>query len=56
MSKTEDAKGTLRTFAWLVGEEWTAMDHKLLRIIASVLGFVAFGLFWFYVLGNIMPF
>ena len=47
MLKSETIKGVLKTFFWLTKEELDAMDHKLLRISFSVIGFVAAALFWY---------
>ncbi len=56
MSKIDMVKGTLKTLMWLVGEEWKYLDHKLIKIIAGAITFVIMGLFWFFILRNIVPF
>jgi hypothetical protein len=56
MSKIETIKGILATFWQLTKEDWTAMDHKLVRVVAGVVGFSIAALFWYFVIRNILPF
>lgn len=56
MSIMQTMKGITKTFLWLVSEEWNVMDHKLIRIIAGVIGFTVMALFWYFFLRNFMPF
>lgn len=49
-------KGFLRTFFWLSREEWTNLDHKMIRIVFGAVGFVAVVLFWLFFLRSITPF
>jgi len=55
-SKARSFKGFLKTFFWLSGEEWRELDHKLIRIVLGVIGFVAVALFWLFFLRSITPF
>lgn len=54
-SKLDSFKGFIRTFFWLAREEWTELDHKVVRIAFGVVGFVVMALFWLYFLRNITP-
>jgi hypothetical protein len=56
MSKMQDIKGILKTFFWLVDEEWQSLDHKLIRIIAGAVGFTIMALFWYFFFRNFLPF
>ena len=56
MPKIDTIKGILTTFWQLTKEDWEIMDHKLLRIMAGVVGFTIAALFWYFIVGNIMPF
>ena len=56
MSKIDTIKGIMGTFWKLTKEDWFAMDHKLVRIAAGIIGFAIAGLFWYFVLRNFMPF
>ena len=56
MSKIQTLKGVMKTFFWLVGEEWGAMDHKLIRLLAGAVGFTVMALFWYFFFRNILPF
>lgn len=56
MGKTNSAKGMFRTMLLMAKEDWDAMDKKFYRLAGGIGGFVAMGLFWFYVLRHIMPF
>jgi hypothetical protein len=55
-SRIDSLKGLFKTFFWLSREEWTDLDHKLVRIIFGVGGFVAMSLFVLYFLRSIVPF
>ena len=55
-SRIDSFKGFIKTFFWLSKEEWTDLDHKLLRIVFGVVGFGAMALFWLFFLRNIVPF
>ncbi len=48
MSMAETAKGVLKTFFAMSKEEFDVMDHKLFRIGAGIIGFVAVTTFWFF--------
>jgi len=56
MSRLQEVKGIMRTFLWLVSEEWSVMDHKLIRIVAGVIGFTIMALFWYFFIRNFLPF
>ena len=56
MSKVETVKGVLVTFWQLTKEDWRMLDHKLIRIIAGVVGFTIAALFWYFVIRNMLPF
>ena len=56
MSKLQTLRGVMKTFLWLVGEEWEAMDHKLIRIFAGIFGFAIMALFWYFFFRNFLPF
>ena len=49
-------KGTLKVFWGMTKEDWSQMEHKLLRIIFGIIGFVIAALFWFYFFRHINPF
>lgn len=49
MSKTETAKGVMKTFFWLTKEELDGMDHKLAKIAFGVIGFLIMTSIWFLV-------
>ncbi|GEM_PF-1693401 len=55
-SRIDSLKGVFRTFFWLSKEEWSDLDHKMVRIIFGVGGMVAMALFWLYFLRSITPF
>jgi len=55
-SRVDSLKGFFRTFFWLSKEEWSDLDHKMVRIIFGVGGMVAMALFWLYFLRSITPF
>ncbi|MBI4170762.1 MAG: hypothetical protein HY514_03640 [Candidatus Aenigmarchaeota archaeon] len=55
-SRIDSLKGIVRTFFWLSKEEWTELDHKLIRIVFGIAGLVAMALFWLYFLRSITPF
>lgn len=46
----------MKTLLWLVGEEWRFLDHKMIKIIAGAMTFLMMGLFWYFVLRNVLPF
>ncbi len=56
MPKIQAIKGVMKTFLWLVNEEWGAMDHKLIRIVAGAVGFTLMALFWYFFIRNFLPF
>jgi len=56
MSKLQAIKGVMKTFFWLINEEWSVMDHKLIRIGAGAIGFTIMALFWYFFLRNFLPF
>jgi hypothetical protein len=56
MSKMQALKGVMKTFLWLLGEEWNSMDHKLIRVVGGAIGFVMMALFWYFFLRNFLPF
>jgi len=49
-------KGILKTFWFLTKSDWEELDHKLLRIASSAIGFILMALFWLYFIKNIVPF
>ncbi len=55
-SKLRSFAGFLKTFFSLSKDELGEMDHKLMRIGASVATFVVMALFWLFFLRNIVPF
>ena len=56
MGKAKAAKGVFRTMLSMAKEDWDAMDKKFYRLAGGIGGFIAMGLFWFYVLRHVMPF
>lgn len=56
MGKLKSAAGVFKVMWESVKEDWASLDHKLLRIIAGVVGFAIAGLFWYLFLRNITPF
>jgi len=55
MSRFETIKGIMKTFFQIFKEDFSEMDHKLLRIGIGIAGFIVMALFWFYFLRNISP-
>jgi hypothetical protein len=56
MSKIKIVKGIMTTFWQMAKEDWKLMDHKLIRILMGVVGFVIATLFWYFFFRNITPF
>jgi len=56
MSKTETAKGILRTFWVMTTDEFNEMDHKLVRIISGAIGFAIAAAAWFFFFRHMLPF
>ncbi|HLC67463.1 MAG TPA: hypothetical protein VJI12_01135 [archaeon] len=56
MRKPRTTKGMFMTMLSMAKEDWDAMDKKFYRLAGGIGGFVAMGLFWFYVLRHVMPF
>jgi len=56
MSKRETIKGIVQTFLQMSKEDWSEMDHKMLRIASGIVGFAVAAFFWFYFFRNIAPF
>lgn len=48
-------KGFLSTFWSLLKEDWSETDHKLLRVVSAIIGFVVVAAFWFYFFRRIAP-
>jgi hypothetical protein len=55
--------GIIRSFAGVMKitlqsmkEDWDEMDKKFYRILFGAIGFIAMGLFWFYVVRQVVPF
>ena len=55
MSKLRSVAGIFKTLFWLTREEWSELDHKILRLTFSAASFVVMALFWFYFLRNVFP-
>jgi hypothetical protein len=55
MSKLRTITGVFKTLFWVTKEEWSELDHKILRLIFGAVSFVAMALFWFYFLRNVFP-
>ena len=56
MGKAGTTKGMFRTMLSMAKEDWDAMDKKFYKLAGGIGGFVVMGLFWFYVIRNVMPF
>ena len=56
MSLLKDITGVLKTFLQTSKEDWSEMDHKLVRIASGVIGFAIAAFFWFYFFRHIAPF
>lgn len=56
MAKLRAVKGILKTFFWLVKEEYDAMDNKLVRIVGGAIAFILITLFWYFFFRNFKPF
>ncbi|MFC2143013.1 hypothetical protein ACFLQN_01295 [Candidatus Aenigmatarchaeota archaeon] len=48
-------KGILKVFLGITKEDWSEMDHKLLRISTAIIMFIIVGFFWYYFLRSIVP-
>ena len=55
-TRMQTVAGILHTFFGLSKQEFTEMDHKLMRIGVSVATFIAMAIFWMLFLRNIIPF
>ncbi len=55
MSKLETIKGITKTLVWLTREELDTMDHKLFRIAAGAITFLAVGAFWYIIFNGTSP-
>jgi len=55
MGKIDAIKGVMKILFWLTKDEWSEMDHKVVKLVFGVIGFVAMALFWFYFIRTVLP-
>lgn len=49
-------KGIIKTFFWLIEEEWKEMDHKVIKIATGLVSFLIAAAFWFFVFRRFFTF
>jgi hypothetical protein len=47
MSKLRAIAGVLKTFLQMSKEDFSEMDHRLLRIGTGIVGFIVMAIFWY---------